>query len=82
MSYRCVCGPIISAAHQAFIFDHLEGEAREEITYRPRAERGDPARILAILRVVWLCTVVCYLAAGLFLPEATGRRDVAGVLRL
>lgn len=32
-----------------FIFDHLEGEAGEEIKYRTSAERRDPAKILAIL---------------------------------
>ncbi|XP_049322996.1 uncharacterized protein LOC111191744 [Astyanax mexicanus] len=41
----------LSVADQAFfIFDHLEGEAREEIKYRPSVDRGDPARVLAILK--------------------------------
>ncbi|KAK7898384.1 hypothetical protein WMY93_019237 [Mugilogobius chulae] len=33
-----------------FIYDHLEGEAKEEIRYRPRAEREDPESILAALQ--------------------------------
>lgn len=28
-----------------FIYDHLEGEAREEIKYRPRGERQDPEKV-------------------------------------
>lgn len=52
----CLRARHLSVADQAFfIFDHLEGEAREEITYRTSAERRDPAKILAILTVVWLC---------------------------
>ena len=39
-----------------FIFDHLEGEAREEIRHRPSVERGDPARILQILQGLYGCT--------------------------
>lgn len=43
-----VCHP--SAADQALlIFDCLEGEAKEKIKFRPVAERGDPAQVLAIL---------------------------------
>ena len=38
------------ADHSLFIFDHLEGEAREEIRFRPIVERGDPAKVLAISR--------------------------------
>ena len=38
-------GASLSASDQAFfLFDHLEGEAREEIKYRPSEERSDPAR--------------------------------------
>lgn len=33
-----------------FIFDHLEGEAKDEIRYRPRSDKEDPERILAILQ--------------------------------
>lgn len=47
----------LSMADQAFfIFDHLEGEAREEIRYRSSAERGDPAKIFAALRELYGCT--------------------------
>ena len=46
----------LSAADQAFfIFDHLEREAREEIKYRPSIERGDPGRVLAILKELYGC---------------------------
>lgn len=39
-----------------FIFDHLEGEAKEEIKYRSRAERADPDKILSILQELYGCT--------------------------
>lgn len=39
-----------------FLFDHLEGEAREEIKYRPLAEREDADRILAILQELYGCS--------------------------
>ncbi|XP_034539554.1 uncharacterized protein LOC117812750 [Notolabrus celidotus] len=38
-----------------FIFDHLEGEARDEIKYRPRLDRDDPERVLAILEELYGC---------------------------
>lgn len=38
-----------------FIYDHLEGEARDEIKYRPRAEREDPDRVLEILKELYGC---------------------------
>ncbi|XP_070405509.1 uncharacterized protein [Nothobranchius furzeri] len=38
-----------------FLFDHLEGEAREEIRFRPRGEREDPARVIAALRELYGC---------------------------
>lgn len=38
-----------------FIFDHLEGEARDEIKYRPLAERENPERVLAILKELYGC---------------------------
>ena len=47
----------LTAADQAlFMFDHLEGEARDEIKYRTSAEQADPAQILAILRELYGCT--------------------------
>ena len=39
-----------------FLFDHLEGEARDEIKYRSAVEREDPARILAILQELYGCS--------------------------
>lgn len=52
----CMRSRHLSAADQAFfIFDHLEGEAREEIKYQPSVERGDPARVLAILEELYGC---------------------------
>lgn len=52
----CMRARHLSVRDQAFfIFDHLEGEAREEIKYRPRVEREDPARVLAILTELYGC---------------------------
>jgi len=39
-----------------FIFDHLDGEAKDEIRYRPRADREDPERILVILQDLYGCS--------------------------
>ncbi|XP_041863601.1 uncharacterized protein LOC121653904 [Melanotaenia boesemani] len=39
-----------------FIYDHLEGEAKDEIRYRPRAEREDPEKILCILQDMYGCS--------------------------
>ncbi|KAL7844950.1 hypothetical protein SRHO_G00234900 [Serrasalmus rhombeus] len=39
-----------------FMLDHLEGEAKDEIKYRPRAEREDPQEILSILRELYGCS--------------------------
>ena len=47
----------LSQSDQAFfLFDHLEGEAKEEIKYRSAAEREDPVRILAILDELYGCS--------------------------
>lgn len=44
-----------------FIYDHLEGEAKNEIKYRTSAEREDPDKILSILQEVYGCMVYgCY----------------------
>lgn len=52
----CVRARHLSVADQAlFLFDHLEGEAKEEIKFRSSAERGDPARVLAILKELYGC---------------------------
>lgn len=50
----CVRARHLSVADQAlFIIDHLEGEAREEIRFRPSVEKDDPARIFSILREMY-----------------------------
>lgn len=50
----CMRARHISEADKAFfIFDHLEGEAKKEIKYRPRVERGDPEKVLAILKELY-----------------------------
>ena len=46
----------LSLLEQAFyIFDHLEGEAKDEIKYRPSTERADPAKVLNILKELYGC---------------------------
>lgn len=53
----CMRARYMGIAEQAFfVFDHLEGEAREEIRYRPEAERGDPNKIIEALRELYGCT--------------------------
>lgn len=50
----CMRARHLSVADQAlFIIDHLEGEAREEIRFRPSVEKDDPARIFSILREMY-----------------------------
>lgn len=39
-----------------FMFDHLEGEAKDEIRYRSRVEREDPEKILSILKELYGCS--------------------------
>lgn len=52
----CIRARHLSVADQAFvIFDHLDGDAREEIKYRTNAEKRDPAKILAILTELFGC---------------------------
>ncbi|KAK0137755.1 hypothetical protein N1851_026032 [Merluccius polli] len=52
----CIRVRHLSTVDQAFfIFDHLEGEAKEEIKYRTSAERSDPAKLLAILKELYGC---------------------------
>lgn len=52
----CMRARHLSVRDQAFfIFDHLEGEAREEIKYRPCVEREDPDKVLAILTELYGC---------------------------
>lgn len=53
----CMRARHLSLADQAFfLFDHLEGEAREEIKYRSSAERGDPAKVIAVLQEIYGCS--------------------------
>lgn len=53
----CMRARHLSLADQAFfLFDHLEGEAREELKYRSSVERSDPARIFAILQELYGCS--------------------------
>lgn len=52
----CMRARHLSIADQAlFIFDHLEGEAKDEIKFRSAAERGDPARVFDILQELYGC---------------------------
>lgn len=47
----------MSSVDQAyFIYDHLEGEAKDEIRYRPRAEREEPNKIFAVLEDLYGCS--------------------------
>lgn len=43
------------ADRAAFIFDHLEGEARDEIKYRSAAEREDSDKVFEILKELYGC---------------------------
>lgn len=53
----CMRARHLSQSDQAFfLFDHLEGEPREEIKHRSSAERGDPAKIIAALRELYGCS--------------------------
>lgn len=52
----CMRARHLSAPDQAFfLFDHLEGEARDEIKYRPSEERLDPVKIIAVLEELYGC---------------------------
>lgn len=54
--HACIRARHLSVADQAFsIFDHLEGEAREEIKYPSSTQRRDPAKILAVLTELFGC---------------------------
>ena len=53
----CMRARRLSLSDQAFfLFDHLEGEARDEIKYRSSVEREDPVKILAILQELYGCS--------------------------
>ena len=53
----CMTACHLSLADKAYLlFDHLEGEAREEIKYCSNVERGVPARIIAMLQELYGCS--------------------------
>lgn len=53
----CACTKCLGALNKAyFMFDHLDGEAKDEILYRPRADREDPERIVNILKELYGCS--------------------------
>ncbi|KAL0174035.1 hypothetical protein M9458_030003, partial [Cirrhinus mrigala] len=53
----CIRARYLSVSDQAFfLFDHLEGKAREEIRYRSEVERRDPDKIFLALREVFGCS--------------------------
>lgn len=53
----CMRARHLSVKDQAFfLFDHLEGEARQEIKYRPITDRNDPDKIKGILRELYGCS--------------------------
>lgn len=53
----CIRTRHLSVADQAFfLFDHLGGNAREEVRHRPVSERGDPERIFSILQELYGCS--------------------------
>ncbi len=53
----CIRTRHLSVADQAFfLFDHLGGDAREEVRHRPVSERGDPERIFFILQELYGCS--------------------------
>ena len=50
----CMRARHLSTFDQAFfLFDHLEGEAHEEIKYRPATDRSDSNNIIAVLRELY-----------------------------
>lgn len=52
----CMRMRTMTVAEQAFfLFDHLEGEARDEIKYRPSIDKDDPERIISALRELYGC---------------------------
>ncbi|KAL2089535.1 hypothetical protein ACEWY4_014223 [Coilia grayii] len=53
----CMRARHLSVKDQAFfLFDHLEGEARQEIKYRPATDRNDPEKIKTILQELYGCS--------------------------
>lgn len=53
----CMRSRHLSEADKAFfLYDHLEGEAKEELRYRTTVERSNPDNIVSILRELYGCT--------------------------
>lgn len=70
--HACIRARHLSPADQAlFIYDHLEGEVREEIKYQSPGDRGDPNKVLSILKELYGCTKSCVSAGRLLFKETT-----------
>lgn len=53
----CIRSRFMSEVEKAmFLCDHLEGEARNEIKYRPMAIREDPNAVIKVLKEVYGCS--------------------------
>lgn len=53
----CIRSRYLSELEKAmFLYDHLEGEARSEIKYRPVAVRENPTEIISVLNEVYGCS--------------------------
>lgn len=77
----CMRAQHLSQSDQAFfLFDHLEGEAREELKYHSNAERGPWQNTCHLTGAVWVLRVLCCSSGGFLLQEAAGGRDSSGVL--
>lgn len=54
---RCISSRFMSESEKAlFLYDHLEGEARNEIKYRPPTVREDPLAVIKVLKEVYGCS--------------------------
>lgn len=54
----CMRACHLSVVDQAFfLFDHLKGEAQDEIRYHSDIERGDPEKIIQALRELYGCSL-------------------------
>lgn len=53
----CLRARQLSRVNQAFfIYDHLEGEAKDLIRYRPKEDREDPEKVFKILQELYGCS--------------------------
>ncbi|KAK0150653.1 hypothetical protein N1851_008246 [Merluccius polli] len=53
----CIRSRYLSDLEKAmFLYDHLEGEARSEIKYRPVAVRENPTEMISVLKEVYGCS--------------------------